>query len=179
MAYEYKRLPLSKDERNRLINACETQKEKLVVITLLESGLRVSELASLTKNQIDWQDHTMRIFGKGGKHGTNSKYRLVPISPLVQPLLEPYLLANDSFGMSVRTIQRVLDKVVKRAQISRPINQPICPHVLRHTFAVNSQEKGISLSALQKLLGHDYLITTQAYLNVRPEQVLREFREKW
>ena len=175
MPYQYKREPLTKDERNRLINACETQKEKLVIITLLETGLRVSELATLSKNQVDWQDHTMKIYGKGGPYGTKSKYRLVPLSPLVQPLLEPYLLANDSFGIPVRTIQRILKKVANRAQISRAIS----PHVLRHTFSVNSQEKGISLSTLQKLLGHEYLVTTQAYLNVRNEQVLREFRERW
>jgi len=69
-------------------------------------------------------------------------------------------LANDTFGITARTIQRILDKVVNKAQISRPANQRISPHVLRHTFAENSQEKGISLSALQKLLGHEYLVTT-------------------
>ena len=50
------------------------------------------------------------------------------------------------------------------------------PHVLRHTFAVTAVQKGISLPALQRLLGHDHLATTEIYLNLSPEEVVREFR---
>lgn len=53
------------------------------------------------------------------------------------------------------------------------------PHVLRHTFSVTAVQKGISLPYLQRLLGHDHLTTTQIYLNLSPEDVVREFREKW
>ncbi len=53
------------------------------------------------------------------------------------------------------------------------------PHVLRHTFSVTAIQKGISLPALQRLLGHDRLTTTEIYLNLSPEEVLREFHEKW
>jgi integrase/recombinase XerD len=52
-------------------------------------------------------------------------------------------------------------------------------NVLRHTFAVAAVQKGISLPALQQLLGHDRLTTTEIYLNLSPEDVIREFREKW
>ena len=55
----------------------------------------------------------------------------------------------------------------------------LTPHVLRHTFAVTAVQKGISLPALQRLLGHDRLTTTEVYLNLSPEEVVREFREKW
>ena len=51
--------------------------------------------------------------------------------------------------------------------------------VLRHTFSVTAIQKGISLLALQRPLGHDQLTTTEIYLNLSPEEVLREFREKW
>ena len=51
--------------------------------------------------------------------------------------------------------------------------------VLRHTFSVTAIQKGISLPALQRLLGHDRLTTTEISLNLSPEEVLREFREKW
>jgi site-specific recombinase XerD len=51
--------------------------------------------------------------------------------------------------------------------------------VLRHTFSVTAIQKGISLPALQHLLGHDHLATTEIYLNLSPEEVMREFREKW
>jgi integrase/recombinase XerD len=51
--------------------------------------------------------------------------------------------------------------------------------VLRHTFSVTAIRKGISLPALQRLLGHEHLATTKIYLNLSPEEVMREFREKW
>ena len=59
------------------------------------------------------------------------------------------------------------------------IRRPVTPHVLRHTFSVTAIQKGISLPALQRLLGHDRLTTTEIYLNLSPEDVMREFREKW
>ena len=65
--------------------------------------------------------------------------------------------------------------VLNRARIRRPVT----PHVLCHTFAVTAIQKGISLPALQRLLGHDRLTTTEIYLNLSPEEVVREFREKW
>ena len=59
------------------------------------------------------------------------------------------------------------------------IRRPVTPHVLRHTFSVTAIQKGIFLPALQRLLGHDRLTTTEISLNLSPEEVLREFREKW
>jgi integrase/recombinase XerD len=66
-------------------------------------------------------------------------------------------------------------RVLNRARIRRPVT----PHVLRHTFSVTAIQKGISLPALQRLLGHDRLTTTEIYLNLSPEDVIREFRAKW
>ncbi len=59
------------------------------------------------------------------------------------------------------------------------VSQPVTAHVLHHTFAVTAVQKGVSLSALQRLLGHDRLTTTEIYLNLSPEEVVWEFREKW
>jgi len=77
--------------------------------------------------------------------------------------------------MTSRTIQRIMKQVVNRAHIRRPVT----PHVLRHTFAVTAVQKGISLPALKRLLGHDHLSTTEIYLSLSPEDVIREFRDKW
>jgi integrase/recombinase XerD len=55
----------------------------------------------------------------------------------------------------------------------------VTPHVLCHTFAVTAIQQGISLPALQRLLGHDHLATTEIYRNLSPEAVIGEFREKW
>jgi integrase/recombinase XerD len=175
MPYQFKREPLTQDEANRLALACAKHVEKLVVWTLLDTGLRVSELAGLTKDHLDWQMHRLMIYGKGGPYGTKSKRRIIPLSPRVQPLIEGHLALHDHFGMSARTIQRLIKSIANRANISRPVS----PHVLRHTFSVTAVQKGISLPSLQRLLGHDRLTTTEIYLNLSPEEAIREFHAKW
>src|SRR6266567_1638694 len=175
MAYQFKREPLTQDEATRLANACTTHSEKLVVWTLLDTGLRVSELAGLTKDNLDWQTHRLMIYGKGGPYGTKSKRRILPLTPRVQPLIEGHLALHNEFGMTARTIQRLITRVANRAAISRKVS----PHVLRHTFAVTAILKGLSLPSLQRLLGHDRLTTTEIYLNISPEEVIKEFQSKW
>lgn len=175
MPYQFKREPLTQDEATRIANVCNSHVEKLIVWTLLDTGLRVSELASLSKDNLDWQMHRLMIYGKGGAYGTKSKRRIIPISSRVQPLIEGHLALHDRFGMSSRTIQRLIRQVANRAKISRPVS----PHVLRHTFAGTAVQKGLSLPALQKLLGHDRLTTTEIYLNLSPEEAIREFQSKW
>ena len=73
--------PLTSDEANRLASLCNTHEEKLIVWTLLDTGLRVAELANLTKDNIDWQGHRLMIYGKGGPYGTRSKRRVIPLTP--------------------------------------------------------------------------------------------------
>src|SRR5918992_13638 len=175
MRYQYKREPLTQDEANRLANACQTHEEKLVVWTLLDTGLRVAELANLTRDQLDWQHHRLMIYGKGGPYGKLSKRRVIPLSPRVQAVLEGHLGLHDHLKIGVRTIQRMVKQVANRAHIRRPVT----PHVLRHTFSVTCIQKGISTRALQDILGHDRLATTEIYLNLSPEEVIREFRSKW
>lgn len=143
--------------------------------TLLDTGLRVSELSMLKKDNLDWQTHRMTIYGKGGPYGSKSKRRIIPLSSRIRPLVEGHLGLHDNFGMSPRTIERIVKRVANEAHISRPVT----PHVLRHTFSVTAIQKGISLPALQRLLGHDRLTTTEIYLNLSPEEVIREFQTKW
>lgn len=175
MPYQYKREPLTPDEANRLASACGTHEERLTIWTLLDTGLRVNELAKLSRNNFDWQGHRLMVYGKGGPYGTASKRRVIPLTSRIRPILEGHFAIKDSIGMTPRTIQRVLKRVANRAQITRPV----MPHVLRHTFSVTCIQKGISLPALQRLLGHDRLTTTEIYLNLAPEDVVREFNNKW
>ena len=142
---------------------------------MLDTGLRVAELAYLKKDNIDWQGHRLMVYGKGGPYGSRTKRRIIPLTNRIQPLIEGYFSLHDTLGMTPRTIQLLVKRVANRAHISRTVS----PHVLMHTFAVAAVQKGISLPALQRLLGHDRLTTTEIYLNLSPEEVLREFREKW
>jgi len=176
MPYAYKREPLIGDEPNRLANSCQTVDERITVWTLLDTGLRVSEFTSLTRSNIDWQARRLVVHGKGGPYGSKTKRRVVGMTPRIQPLLEHYFALNETMHLNPRTVQRLVKRVANRAGIVRPVT----PHVLRHTFAVTCmQQKNLSLPALQKILGHDRLTTTEIYLNVSPEEALREFQEKW
>ncbi len=175
MPYQYKREPLTQDEATRLANACTEYEERLVIWTLLDTGMRLAELLSLTRDNLDWQGARLMVYGKGGPYGSRSKRRVIPLSTRLRPLLEHHFALKDRLGMSRRTVQRTVKRTANRAHISRPVS----PHVLRHTFSVTAIRKGISLPALQRLLGHDRLTTTEIYLNLAPEDVVREFQEKW
>jgi len=133
MTYQYKREPLTQGEANSLASACQTHEERLVIWTLLDTGLRVSELASLNKNNIDWQNHRLIIYGKGGPYGKKTKRRIVPISQRVRPILEGHFALHSTLGMSKRIVQRLVKNMANKAHISRPTT----PHVLRHTFRVS------------------------------------------
>src|SRR5271157_4278054 len=84
MPYQYVREPLIAEESDRLSNACETPTERHVVWTLLDTGLRVSELCDLTPKNVFWQQHQLRFKGKGGPNGKKTKVRVVPMSSRVR-----------------------------------------------------------------------------------------------
>lgn len=175
MPYQYKREPLSDDEVNRLTSACDTFREKFVIWILLDTGLRLSEFADLKKDNIQWQERRLVIYGKGGPYGKETKRRIIPMTERVRGLLEYHFTENNGVGVTKRTIARTVKKVADKSGISKPVS----PHVLRHTFSVNCIKKGVSTRALQTLLGHDRLTTTELYLNLSPEDAIREFMDKW
>ncbi len=175
MAYQYKKDPLSVEETDRLVNAAESFPEKLMVFTLLDTGLRVAEFAGLTKDSILWQERRIVVFGKGGIYGKKSKRRVVPMTVRVRRVLEHRFALENDMGMSKRTVQRIVKRVANRAGISKPVS----PHVLRHTFGVTCVRKGMSPVSIQRMLGHDRIETTMIYLNLLPEDVMRDFEEKW
>jgi len=175
MPYQYKREPLSMEEIDHLTNATESFQEKLIIFTLLDTGLRVAELAGLKKNNIQWQERRLVIYGKGGIYGKKSKRRILPMTERVRLALERHFSFEDSLGITARTIQNIVKRVANRAGITKPVS----PHVLRHTFSISCIRKGISTRTLMQLLGHDRLSTTEIYLNLSPEDAIRDFESKW
>jgi integrase/recombinase XerD len=175
MAYQYVREPLRSEEADRLCHACENTQEKLIIWTLLDTGLRVSELCSLTPQHILWQQKSIRVAGKGGPYGTQSKKRVVPMSRRTQTLLEHYFAIHESWFVGPRQVQKIVKHIANKACIT----QTVTPHILRHTFATLALQKGISLAAVQKILGHDRLATTAIYLNLTDAHVVEEFEKKW
>src|SRR5215510_12696901 len=108
MPYQYVREPLRAEEADRLANACQNTEEKLLVWTLLDTGLRVSELCSLTGENIQWQQRAIRIKGKGGPYGKRSKQRVVPMSPRVRAILEPYFALHQAWMVGARQVQKIV-----------------------------------------------------------------------
>ena len=102
MPYQYVREPLTADESDRLSHACETTTERLVVWTLLDTGLRVGELCGITPRSILWQQRQLRVKGKAGAHGKRAKVRVLPMSPRVRTLLEHHFALEKAFPVKTR-----------------------------------------------------------------------------
>ena len=168
---------LTREELTRLLNACLDDYEKLV-IGLLLTGVRVSELVNIRVSDIDINHRSIRVVGKGYKE------RVVFFADWLVPLLKRYLRHNKSewlFPSEVNpgqhvhyvTVERTLKKIVKRAGI----NKKVTPHVLRHTFATLSLASGLDIREIQELLGHSSLSSTQIYTHVDPERLKRKTDE--
>src|SRR5271157_49489 len=138
MPYQYVREPLTAQESDRLSNACETPTERLVVWTLLDTGLRVGELCDLTRKNVLWQQRQLRFKRKGGPHGKKTKVRVVPMSSRVRALLEHHFAREKAFPVKTRRAQDIVKAVANRAEITKDVS----PQVLRHTFATMALRKG-------------------------------------
>lgn len=134
---------LQAEEADRLCQACESLEEKLIVWTLLDTGMRVSELCNLKAKQILRQKKAIRILGK------KSITRFAPISKRVQTLLEHYFAINDDWPVGPRQAQKIVKQVANKAKLS----QTVTPHILRRTFETLALQKGISQTAVKGILG--------------------------
>lgn len=170
---QYKRIPLPEQEQIALEGACKDIEERLLVLTLLDTGIRINEFCQLIKNDIDWQNDEIRILhGKGGPFGQEGKHRTVPMTERVKILFRNWFSVSDKMPFQVRGAQRRLMRVAKRSGITTKTT----PHVLRHTFAVRFLQKTHDLRALQIILGHDNIQTTQIYLSYSSSDVKEAFK---
>ena len=175
-----KKLPkvLLEQEISAIINAIKKEspfyfRDKAIIEMLYACGLRVSELCSLSINQIFLEDEMIRIMGKG------SKERLLPIGGYAKKYLEDYLLYNRSFlqkkGDSSEVFlsrngnkltRAMINNILKKWSQVANINKPVSPHVLRHSFATHLLEAGADLRFVQGLLGHSDISTTTIYTHL-------------
>jgi integrase/recombinase XerD len=166
----YKREPLEDYEIEAMRKACKSFDEEICVNVLLETGMRVSELANLREDQISWQRSCITTVGKGGRR------RVIPLSSLARfYLVECFGKGVQRFPLACRTIQKYVKVVADRARIRKKVS----PHVLRHTFAVSYLHRGGNVRALQGILGHSSLITTDMYLNYSGQRVIDDFKRVW
>jgi integrase/recombinase XerC len=165
-----KNLPayLTVDEAFRVVEAPGSREKSLdrdraILELFYSSGLRVGELAALSRADVDMARGLVRVLGKGRKE------RIVPIGekPHWRNSSRPDRTRERSSearwpALSRRTIRRI----VTRAGLAAGVSRRIAPHALRHTFATHLLEGGADLRAIQELLGHASLSTTQRYTHV-------------
>jgi integrase/recombinase XerC len=184
-----KRLPsfLTREEMEKLLGAPDLstplgQRDRALLELLYASGLRVSELASLTPEQIDLNSNEIRVWGKG------SKERMVLMGEPAAAALKSYLkegrtkllgkkrsqaLFLNRYGqrLPARSVQRLLEGHAKKAGIGKRVH----PHMLRHTFATHMLDGGADLRVVQELLGHARLTSTQIYTHVTKGQARKVY----
>ncbi len=156
----------------RLIEASRDYVDLIAVALMAESGLRASELLSLRVVDIDFNSGIARVTGKYGKQ------RIVVLGPLSRAILAGYIVGsrlNPNDRLINMSYQALYKRLKKLAIIAGIDPNKVRPHVLRHTFATEAIKRGMSLPALQKLLGHSDLKITQVYLHLTNEDVKREY----
>lgn len=174
------RLPevLSIEEIDKIVNAIdlskqEGQRNKAIIEVLYGSGLRVSELIGLQLSKLYVDEGYMLVEGKG------SKQRLVPLSP--QSIKQIGLWKIDRNALNIKkghedrlflnrrgsTLTRaMIFTIVKELTILAGIRKNVSPHTFRHSFATHLLENGANLRAIQQLLGHESITTTELYTHI-------------
>ncbi|MFC1926508.1 tyrosine recombinase XerC [Chloroflexota bacterium] len=184
-----KRLPtfLTTDEVLRLLEAADVStpqglRDRAILELLYAAGLRVSEIVSLDLNGIDLNSLQLRVSGKG------SKQRIALMGQPSAKALQLYLdlgrdrllgtkknqaLLLNRYGdrISQRQIQNLITRYARKAGLE----ERVFPHIMRHTFATHLLDGGADLRAVQELLGHEKLSSTQIYTHVTRSQLLRSY----
>ncbi len=163
---------LTEGEVKKLLDAASNFRDKLLLRMLYTTGLRVSEICSLKWRDIDLQTGEILVrFGKGKKD------RVVFTDEETVQMLKNYKHGNGGdekiFKLTPRSVQKIIKRVRERAGIMKRVT----PHVLRHSLATHLLERGADIRAIQELLGHSKLSTTQIYTHVSREHLKKEYRK--
>lgn len=161
----------------------EGHRNKAMIETMYSCGLRVSELCGLKMNDLYMEEGFLRVTGKG------SKQRLVPMSPTaikeittyidgkrkyidIKPGYESFLFLSVRRGKPISRVM-VFD-IVKKLVQEADINKSVSPHTFRHSFATHLLEGGANLRAIQCMLGHEKIATTEIYTHIDRNRLREE-----
>ncbi|MFQ6038244.1 MAG: tyrosine recombinase XerC [Candidatus Aminicenantales bacterium] len=180
---------LSEEEMKRFLDLPQSARpldlrDKAMMELLYATGIRVSELVGVRLEDVNFSEQMIRIRGKGKKE------RLVPFGQAAEVSLRAYLRAREKINrgridedalflnyrgsrLSVRSVERIVDKHIRRSALRRKIS----PHSLRHSFASHLLSRGADLRVIQELLGHESLATTQKYTHIDIKHLLDVYRK--
>ena len=180
-----KRLPfhLNIDQVTALVGAPSgsgelTLRDRAVLETLYSCGIRVSELTGLNVGNVDLGSGLARVLGKGGKE------RIVPVGSCAVRALSAYLAERGNpppdaplilNARGGRLTRRSIGRIVDAHMLLISTMRKASPHTLRHTFATHLLEGGADLRAIQELLGHASLSTTQKYTHVTLDRLMEVY----
>lgn len=182
---------ISTEEIDRLISAidlgkAEGERNRAILETLYGCGLRVSELVNLQISDLFFEEGFIKVTGKGNKQ------RFVPVSPYTQKYINIYLEqlrphlpikkeATDTLFLNRRgnkLTRAMIFTIVRRLTEQAGIKKKISPHTFRHSFATHLLENGADLRAIQQMLGHESITTTEVYMHIDRKH-LREIIEQF
>jgi len=187
---KYIPIHLTVDQAFRLLDAPQRDtmlglRDAAVLEMLYSCGLRVSELSNLDVDSVDLEARIVRVIGKGDKE------RLVPVGRQAAEVLGRYLEASRSKrskgGRGSRTralfinyrggrlTPRSISRIIKRYALECGLSAEISPHAMRHTFATHMLDGGADLRAVQELLGHESLSTTQKYTHLSLDRLMEVY----
>ena len=180
---------LSEEEMNIFLDLPRSDKaldlrDRAMIELLYATGIRVSELVGINLEDVNFGERLIRIRGKGKKE------RIIPFGSKAEESLREYLRARSSIAkgqieekplflnykgkkLTPRSVERVVDKYIRRSAIRRKIS----PHSLRHSFASHLLGRGADLRVIQELLGHESLATTQKYTHLDLKRLLEVYKK--
>ena len=177
-------LVLSTDEIDKIISCAFSKKFGLRNQTIIEimysCGLRVSEVTEMKISNIFFDESLIKILGKGNKE------RFIPLSSTAKKLLYNYItynrknLSQDKQSIDIvflnnrgKKLTRVMVyNIINDAALEAKINKKISPHTLRHSFATHLIENGADIISIQKMMGHENVVTTEKYLHVNKKHLV-------
>ncbi len=178
------RKSLTQEELELLRDACESERERAILEFLFSTGCRLAELVGVDIKDIDWNSSSLKVIGKGNKE------RVVYLNPKSRIYIDKYLKTRDELDkltspalficskrpynrLGRRSVEREVNIIAERAGF----NKSVFPHLLRHTMATLGLKSGMSLTTVQKILGHEDPGTTEIYAEIDNGTIQNEFNK--
>lgn len=172
LSYEEIRIVLDSIDTDNILSI----RNKMIIELLYATGIRVSELRNIKINDIDFNNKSIKVFGKGSKERIiffgDYAYDAIKLYLDNRELKSEYLILNNKGKqISVRGIELIIKNVIDKACIKTKVS----PHTFRHTFATHMLNNGCPLKSVQELLGHASLSSTEIYTHITDDYIKSEY----